>query len=160
VAILKASGVRRIYGLPGDSLNGLTDALRRDGDITWQHVRHEEAAAFAAAGEAAGTGEPVAALLPGLREARDDEHLTRMIAHYRRTRGRLDALARTGDGDGPPHPASPRSTRTWRRPALAAAARALSTSRPVRRPSNAGHGRSPAISQPPRQRPERGRRRR
>jgi pyruvate dehydrogenase (quinone) len=57
VATLKASGVRRIYGLPGDSLNGLTDALRRDGEITWQHVRHEEAAAFAAASEAATTGE-------------------------------------------------------------------------------------------------------
>ena len=57
VATLKASGVRRIYGLPGDSLNGLTDALRRDGEITWQHVRHEEAAAFAAAGEAATTGQ-------------------------------------------------------------------------------------------------------
>ncbi|MFG1991938.1 thiamine pyrophosphate-binding protein [Actinoplanes sp. NPDC048988] len=57
VATLKASGVSRIYGLPGDSLNGLTDALRRDGGITWQHVRHEEAAAFAAAGEAAVTGE-------------------------------------------------------------------------------------------------------
>jgi pyruvate dehydrogenase (quinone) len=57
VATLKASGVRRIYGLPGDSLNGFTDALRRDGSITWEHVRHEEAAAFAAAGEAAVTGE-------------------------------------------------------------------------------------------------------
>lgn len=57
VATLKASGVRRMYGVPGDSLNGLTDALRRDGGITWQHVRHEEAAAFAAAGEAAVTGE-------------------------------------------------------------------------------------------------------
>jgi pyruvate dehydrogenase (quinone) len=57
VATLKASGVRRIYGLPGDSLNGLTDALRRDGGIAWQHVRHEESAAFAAAGEAATTGE-------------------------------------------------------------------------------------------------------
>ncbi|WP_433362844.1 ubiquinone-dependent pyruvate dehydrogenase [Actinoplanes sp. CA-142083] len=57
IATLKASGVRRIYGLPGDSLNGLTDALRRDGDIAWQHVRHEEAAAFAAAGEAATTGQ-------------------------------------------------------------------------------------------------------
>ena len=56
VATLKASGVPRIYGLPGDSLNGLTDALRRDGDVVWQHVRHEEAAAFAAAGEAAVTG--------------------------------------------------------------------------------------------------------
>ncbi len=33
LASLKASGVRRIYGLPGDSLNGLTDALRRDGEV-------------------------------------------------------------------------------------------------------------------------------
>jgi pyruvate dehydrogenase (quinone) len=57
VATLKASGVRRIYGLPGDSLNGFTDALRRDGEITWEHVRHEEAAAFAAGAEAALTGE-------------------------------------------------------------------------------------------------------
>ena len=57
VATLKASGVQRVYGLPGDSLNGFTDALRRDGTITWQHVRHEEAAGFAAAGEAALTGE-------------------------------------------------------------------------------------------------------
>ena len=57
VATLKASGVRRVYGIPGDSLNGFTDALRRDGGVTWQHVRHEEAAAFAAAGEAAITGE-------------------------------------------------------------------------------------------------------
>jgi len=57
VATLKASGVRRIYGLPGDSLNGFTDALRRSGDIAWEHVRHEEAAAFAAAAEAAITGD-------------------------------------------------------------------------------------------------------
>src|ERR1700728_4773551 len=57
VATLKASGVRRVYGLPGDSVNGFTDALRRDGDIAWQHVRHEEAAAFAAAGEATMTNQ-------------------------------------------------------------------------------------------------------
>jgi pyruvate dehydrogenase (quinone) len=57
VATLKAAGVRRVYGLPGDSLNGFTDALRRDGEITWQHVRHEEAAGFAAAAEAALSGE-------------------------------------------------------------------------------------------------------
>jgi pyruvate dehydrogenase (quinone) len=57
VALLKASGVRRVYGLPGDSLNGFTDALHRDGDLSWQHVRHEEAAALAAAGEAAVTGQ-------------------------------------------------------------------------------------------------------
>ena len=36
VATLKASGVRRVYGLPGDSINGLTDALRRDGEIVWE----------------------------------------------------------------------------------------------------------------------------
>ena len=57
VATLKASGVRRVYGLPGDSINGFTDALRRDGEMVWKHVRHEEAAAFAAAGEAAMTGQ-------------------------------------------------------------------------------------------------------
>jgi pyruvate dehydrogenase (quinone) len=57
VATLKASGVRRVYGLPGDSINGFTDALRRDGVLAWEHVRHEEAAAFAAAGEAAMTGQ-------------------------------------------------------------------------------------------------------
>ncbi len=57
VSTLKASGVRRVYGIPGDSLNGFTDALRRDGEITWEHVRHEEAAGFAAAAEAALTGE-------------------------------------------------------------------------------------------------------
>jgi pyruvate dehydrogenase (quinone) len=57
VGTLKASGVQRVYGIPGDSLNGFTDALRRDGSISWQHVRHEEAAGFAAAAEAALTGE-------------------------------------------------------------------------------------------------------
>ena len=56
VATLQASGVRRIYGLPGDSLNGFTDALRRDGGITWEHIRHEETAGFAAAADAALTG--------------------------------------------------------------------------------------------------------
>ncbi|MCW2934487.1 MAG: ubiquinone-dependent pyruvate dehydrogenase, partial [Actinomycetia bacterium] len=57
VATLRAAGVRRVYGTPGDSLNGFTDALRQDGGIAWEHVRHEEAAGFAAAGEAALTGE-------------------------------------------------------------------------------------------------------
>jgi pyruvate dehydrogenase (quinone) len=57
VATLRASGVERVYGVPGDSLNGFTDALRRDGRVSWQHVRHEEAAAFAAAGEATVTGQ-------------------------------------------------------------------------------------------------------
>jgi pyruvate dehydrogenase (quinone) len=56
VSTLRASGVKRVYGVPGDSLNGFTDALRRDRSIAWQHVRHEEAAAFAAVGEATVTG--------------------------------------------------------------------------------------------------------
>ena len=56
IEALHASGVRRVYGLPGDSLNGFTDALRRSGKITWEHVRHEETAAFAAAADAAITG--------------------------------------------------------------------------------------------------------
>jgi pyruvate dehydrogenase (quinone) len=57
LGVLKNASVKRIYGIPGDSLNGFTDAIRRDGSIVWQHVRHEEAAALAAAGEAALTGE-------------------------------------------------------------------------------------------------------
>ena len=57
VATLKTNGVERVYGLPGDSLNGFTDALRKDGSIRWVHVRHEESAAFAAAADAAVTGE-------------------------------------------------------------------------------------------------------
>jgi len=57
VEFLKASGVSRIYGLPGDSLNGFTDALRRDGTVQWIHVRHEEAAAFAATADATLMGE-------------------------------------------------------------------------------------------------------
>jgi pyruvate dehydrogenase (quinone) len=56
ISALRISGVRRVYGLPGDSLNGFTDALRRSGDIAWEHVRHEETAAFAAAADAALSG--------------------------------------------------------------------------------------------------------
>jgi pyruvate dehydrogenase (quinone) len=55
--ILVAAGVKRIYGIVGDSLNGLTDSLRRQGKIEWIHVRHEEVAAFAAGAEAHLTGE-------------------------------------------------------------------------------------------------------
>ena len=54
---LHVAGVRRIYGVVGDSLNGITDSLRRRGDIDWIHVRHEESAAFAAGAEAHLTGE-------------------------------------------------------------------------------------------------------
>jgi pyruvate dehydrogenase (quinone) len=56
VATMEQAGVKRIYGIVGDSLNGLTEALRKRGTIEWVHVRHEEVAAFAAAGEAQMTG--------------------------------------------------------------------------------------------------------
>src|SRR3984893_16848847 len=52
-----AAGVKRIYGVPGDSLNGITDSIRTHSkDISWVHVRHEETAAFAAGAEAHLTG--------------------------------------------------------------------------------------------------------
>src|ERR1700726_3962735 len=53
---LEAAGVKRVYGIVGDSLNGLTDAFRRRRKIEWVHVRHEETAAFAAGAEAHLTG--------------------------------------------------------------------------------------------------------
>ena len=53
---LAQAGVKRIFGVVGDSLNGLTEALRKRKAIDWIHVRHEEVAAFAAAGEAQITG--------------------------------------------------------------------------------------------------------
>ena len=49
---LAEAGVTRLYGLVGDSLNPVSDALRRDGRIRFIHVRHEETAAFAAGAEA------------------------------------------------------------------------------------------------------------
>ncbi len=56
IETLTEAGVERIYGVVGDSLNGMTEALRGSKQIKWVHVRHEEAAAFAAAGEAQVTG--------------------------------------------------------------------------------------------------------
>ena len=55
--VMAAAGVKRVYGIVGDSLNGLTDSIRRQGKIDWIHVRHEEVAAFAAGAEAHLTGE-------------------------------------------------------------------------------------------------------
>ena len=57
VQTLAQAGVKRIFGLAGDSLNGITEALRQQSDIAWVHVRHEEVAAFAASGEAQLTGD-------------------------------------------------------------------------------------------------------
>jgi pyruvate dehydrogenase (quinone) len=56
VEALEKTGVKRVYGVVGDSLNGFTDALRRRKSIDWIHMRHEEAAAFAAGAEAHLTG--------------------------------------------------------------------------------------------------------
>src|ERR1700689_2325525 len=56
VETLAAAGVERIYGVSGDSLNGITDSIRRQKQIQWIHVRHEETAAFAAGAEAHLTG--------------------------------------------------------------------------------------------------------
>src|SRR6202163_4920562 len=56
VDVLAEAGVRRMYGVSGDSLNGVTDAIRAKKQLQWIHVRHEETAAFAAGAEAHLTG--------------------------------------------------------------------------------------------------------
>src|SRR6202047_662653 len=56
VDALLAAGVKRVYGVAGDSLNGITEAIRTRESIKWIHVRHEETAAFAAGAEAHLTG--------------------------------------------------------------------------------------------------------
>ncbi|MEE2740705.1 MAG: thiamine pyrophosphate-dependent enzyme [Pseudomonadota bacterium] len=56
VQTLAAAGARRCYGIPGDTLNHVTDAIR-DSDIRWVHMRHEEAGGFAAGADALLTGE-------------------------------------------------------------------------------------------------------
>src|ERR1700736_4884993 len=56
VDVLAEAGVRRMYGVSGDSLNGVTDAIRAKKRMQWIHVRHEETAAFAAGAEGNLTG--------------------------------------------------------------------------------------------------------
>ncbi|TWF93463.1 pyruvate dehydrogenase [Saccharopolyspora dendranthemae] len=56
IEVLVQAGVKRIYGIVGDSLNPVVDAVRRTEGIEWVHTRHEEAAAFAASAEAQATG--------------------------------------------------------------------------------------------------------
>ncbi len=53
VDALKQAGIKRVYGVVGDSLNGFTDSLRRKGGVDWIHRRHAAAGAFAAGAEAA-----------------------------------------------------------------------------------------------------------
>src|ERR1700690_3734589 len=57
IETLVNAGVKRVYGVVGDSLNGLTERIRTSKAIEWLHVRHEEVAAFAAGAEAHLTGE-------------------------------------------------------------------------------------------------------
>src|ERR1700683_5374328 len=57
IETLVNAGVKRVYGVVGDSLNGLTEIIRKSKQIEWVHVRHEEVAAFAAGAEAHLTGE-------------------------------------------------------------------------------------------------------
>jgi hypothetical protein len=52
VDVLVDAEVQRVYGVSGDSLNGITDSIRTHRDMQWVHVRHEEVAAFAAGAEA------------------------------------------------------------------------------------------------------------
>ena len=57
VQMLRDAGVERIYGVVGDSLNPVVDAVRHTDGIEWVHVSNEEGGAFAAAAEAQVTGE-------------------------------------------------------------------------------------------------------
>jgi len=58
--MMESAGVKRCYGIVGDALNPVIDALRRSGKIEFIHVRHEEYGVFAAVAEAYLTGNPVA----------------------------------------------------------------------------------------------------
>src|SRR6202050_3468473 len=80
--MLANAGVKRCYGIVGDALNPVIDALRRNGNIEFIHVRHEEYGVFAAVAEAYLTGQPVVVcgtagpgavhLLNGLMDARKE----------------------------------------------------------------------------------------
>ena len=106
VSVLDRSGVRRIYGLIGDSLNPIGDAVRRNRNIRWIAVRHEEAAAFAAAGEAfmtgklcvcAGTSGPGSIhMLNGLYEANKNRApVLAIVTHIPRSETGLDYFQET-----------------------------------------------------------------
>jgi pyruvate dehydrogenase (quinone) len=88
VETLMAAGVQRIYGVAGDSLNGITDAIGRRADIQWIPVRHEETAAFAAEAEAHLTGH--LAVCAG---SCGPGHLHLMKGLYDAHRGRVPVLA-------------------------------------------------------------------
>src|SRR3954470_16524264 len=97
---LQAWGVKRIYGYPGDGINGVIGALRRaqdgDGGIDFVQARHEEMAAFMACGHAKFTGEPGVCLatsgpgavhvLNGLYDAKvDHQPVVAIVGHTSRS---------------------------------------------------------------------------
>jgi pyruvate dehydrogenase (quinone) len=91
VGALEQVGVGEIFGLIGDSLNPLADAVRR-GRIEWMGVRHEEGAALAAAGQAKLTGQlAVCAGTPGL----GSNHLVAGL--YEACRDHAPVLSLSGD---------------------------------------------------------------
>lgn len=57
LAVLADAGVRQVFGVPGDAINAVVDGIRRHPELTFVHVRHEEAGAFAASAQAKLTGE-------------------------------------------------------------------------------------------------------
>src|SRR5260370_18813658 len=90
VDVLAEAGVRQMYGVSGDSLNGITDAIRARKKIEWVHVRHEETAAFAAGAEAHLTGRLAVcagSCGPG------NLHLINGLYHFHRTRVPVLGLA-------------------------------------------------------------------
>ena len=89
VKTLTAAGVKRIYGVVGDSLNGLTEALRKQKDVEWIPLRHEEVAAFAAGAEAH-LGQPIA-----LARCLDE----RLVCRHLVEPGGTVVLCRRGPGD-------------------------------------------------------------
>ena len=135
VAQLVDAGVHRIYGIVGDSLNPIVDAVRKTGGsakggIDWIHVRHEEAAAFAASAEAQLTGKLAVCagscgpgnlhLINGLYDANRRAHpswplprtsrASRLVppTSRRRTRIASSRSARSTTSSSPPRP-SPRA---------------------------------------------------
>jgi pyruvate dehydrogenase (quinone) len=92
VETVVGAGVQRVYGVIGDSLNPVGDAIRRNGRLRWVHVRHEEVAAFAAGAEAQLTGRVtmcVGSAGPG------HLHLINGLYDAQRTRAPVFALAST-----------------------------------------------------------------
>src|SRR5260370_11352195 len=104
--MLASAGVRRCYGIVGDALNPVIDALRRNGSVDFVHVRHEEYGGFAAGAEARLTRNPVAVwgtagpgvahLIHGLLDARRERApviaITRDVASALVDSGGLDEL--------------------------------------------------------------------